>query len=59
MIYRMRQSGGQWKIIDVMSSGVSQLSMQRSELAQSIATGGVAGMVKTLDAIDAKMLSAR
>ena len=59
LIYRMRQSGGQWKIIDVMSSGVSQLSMQRSELAQSIATGGVAGMVKTLDAIDAKMLSAR
>jgi phospholipid transport system substrate-binding protein len=59
LIYRMRQSGGRWKIIDVMSSGVSQLSMQRSELAQSIATGGVAGLVKKLDEIDAKMLSAR
>ena len=59
LIYRMRQSGGQWKIIDVMSSGVSQLSLQRSELAQSIATGGVAGLVKKLGEIDAKMLSAR
>lgn len=58
LIYRMRQSGGQWKIIDVMSSGVSQLTMQRSELAQSIDTGGVAGMVKKLDEIAAKMLSA-
>jgi phospholipid transport system substrate-binding protein len=56
LIYRMRQSGGQWKIIDVISSGVSQLSMQRSDLAQSIATGGVAGLVKKLDEIDAKIL---
>jgi phospholipid transport system substrate-binding protein len=59
LIYRMRQSGGQWQIIDVISSGVSQLSLQRSDLAQSIATGGVAGLVKKLDEIDAKMLSAR
>jgi phospholipid transport system substrate-binding protein len=58
LIYRMRQSGGQWKIIDVMSSGVSQLSLQRSELAQSIATGGIAGLVKKLDEIDSKLLSA-
>jgi phospholipid transport system substrate-binding protein len=58
LIYRMRQSGGQWKIIDVMSSGVSQLSLQRSELAQSIATGGVAGLVKKLDEIDSKLLNA-
>jgi phospholipid transport system substrate-binding protein len=59
LIYRMRQAGGQWKIIDVISSGVSQLSLQRSDLAQSIASGGVAGLVKKLDQIDAKMLSAR
>jgi phospholipid transport system substrate-binding protein len=58
LIYRMRQSGGQWRIIDVISSGVSQLSLQRSDLAQSLATGGVAGLVKKLDAIDTKMLSA-
>lgn len=58
LIYRMRQSGGQWKIIDVMSSGVSQLTMQRSDLAQSIASNGVAGMVRKLDEIGAKMLSA-
>ncbi len=58
LIYRMRQSGGQWRIIDVLSSGVSQLTLQRSDLAQSLATGGIAGLVKRLDEIDAKMLSA-
>jgi phospholipid transport system substrate-binding protein len=59
LIYRMRQSGGQWKIIDVISSGVSQLTLQRSDLAQAVASGGVAGLVKRLDEIDRKMLSAR
>jgi phospholipid transport system substrate-binding protein len=58
LIYRMRQSDGQWKIIDVLSSGVSQLALQRSDLAQSIAAGGVAGLVRKLGEIDAKMLSA-
>jgi phospholipid transport system substrate-binding protein len=57
LIYRMRQSGGSWKIIDVLSSGVSQLALQRSDLAQAIATGGIAGMVQKLDQIDTKMLS--
>lgn len=58
LIYRMRQSGGQWKIIDVMSSGVSQLSLQRSDLAQSIAAGGAVGLARKLDEIDTKMLTA-
>ena len=58
LIYRMRQSGGQWRIIDVISSGVSQLSLQRSDLAQAVATGGIAGLVAKLDAIDTRMLSA-
>ncbi len=58
LIYRMRQSDGQWKIIDVLSSGVSQLTLQRSDLAQSITTGGIPGLVQKLDQLDAKMLSA-
>jgi phospholipid transport system substrate-binding protein len=57
LIYRMRQSGGAWKIIDVLSSGVSQLALQRSDFAQAISTGGVAGLVQKLDQIDTKMLS--
>jgi phospholipid transport system substrate-binding protein len=59
LIYRMRQSGGQWKIIDVISSGVSQLTLQRSDFAQAVASGGAAGLVKKLDEIDGKMLSGR
>jgi phospholipid transport system substrate-binding protein len=58
LIYRMRQTGGQWKIIDVISSGVSQLTLQRSDLAQAVASGGAAGLARKLDSIDTKMLTA-
>jgi phospholipid transport system substrate-binding protein len=40
--YRMRQSGGAWKVIDVYFGAVSQLSAQRSDFSAS-ATPGHAG----------------
>jgi phospholipid transport system substrate-binding protein len=53
LFYRMHQSGGQWRIIDVISQGVSQLTLQRADLASTIAGGGVPALVKKLGQIDA------
>lgn len=52
LLYRMRQSGGEWRIIDVIAQGVSQLAVQRADLARTVATDGVAGVARRLRAID-------
>lgn len=50
LYYRMR--GG--RIIDVISGGVSQLALQRADLAGTIQSGGILAMVKKLAQLDAK-----
>lgn len=52
LLYRMRQSGGQWKIIDVVSGGVSQLTLQRADLQSTVAKG-IPAMVARLKQLDA------
>jgi phospholipid transport system substrate-binding protein len=48
--YRMRQSAGQWKIIDVyFSGGISQLTAQRSDFSATLNAGGAAALVKKLN----------
>ena len=54
LYFRMRQAGAVWKIVDVVSGGVSQLAVQRADLASTIASGGVAGAVRKLSELDAK-----
>lgn len=50
LTYRMRQAGGAWKVIDVYyNSAVSSLLGQRSEFASTLASGGAAALVKSLD----------
>ncbi len=53
MLYRMRQSAGQWKIVDVVSSGVSSLALQRADLQTTLDKGGISALVKQLGEIDA------
>jgi phospholipid transport system substrate-binding protein len=53
LFYRMRQAGGSWKIVDVISGGVSNLALQRADLASTVQGGGVAAMVKKLGQLDA------
>lgn len=49
LTYRMRQSGGSWKIIDVYYNGaVSSMLGQRSEYASTLRSGGAAALVKKL-----------
>jgi phospholipid transport system substrate-binding protein len=52
LFYRMRQSGGQWRIVDVISGGVSQLALQRADLAATVQKGGLPAMVKQLGQLD-------
>jgi phospholipid transport system substrate-binding protein len=53
LFYRMRQSGGTWKIVDVISSGVSNLALQRADLATTIQSGGLPALAKKLGQLDA------
>lgn len=48
--YRMRQSGGTWKVIDVYFGAISQLTAQRSDFAASAVPGGAAALVQKINA---------
>lgn len=49
--YRMRQTPGGWKIVDVFYNGsISSLATQRSDFAAALQAGGAAALVKKLDA---------
>ena len=56
LIYRMRQAGGAWKIVDVYYGAVSQLTTRRSDFAAPLAAGGAKGLLAHLDAASAKLL---
>jgi phospholipid transport system substrate-binding protein len=49
LVYRMRESGGLWKIIDVYYDGVSELTMRRSDFTAAIAAGGAAVLITHLN----------
>jgi phospholipid transport system substrate-binding protein len=46
--YRLRQSGGQWKIIDVIIEGVSLVANFRSQFQDIVANGGPDRLLKLL-----------
>lgn len=55
--YRMRQFGGQWKIIDILLEGsISQLSVYRSDFSATLTGGGPQALVKKLDRLAEKAL---
>jgi phospholipid transport system substrate-binding protein len=55
--YRMRQTGGGWKIIDVYYNGaISQLTTRRSDFAASLAQGGAPALIAHLNALVDKQL---
>jgi phospholipid transport system substrate-binding protein len=54
--YRLRQTPAGWRIIDVTSEGVSQLTLQRAELASTIASEGMTGLAKKLAQRDAALI---
>ncbi len=48
--YRMRQSGGRWKVIDVYFGAISQLTAQRSDFAATASSGGAPALVAKMNA---------
>lgn len=55
LTYRMRQSGGTWKVIDVYFNGaISQLSQQRADYASTLASGGPKALTAKINALSDK-----
>jgi phospholipid transport system substrate-binding protein len=56
--YRMRASGGTWKVIDVLLQGtISQLTIRRSDLASVVAGGDAKTIAATINAQADKLLA--
>jgi phospholipid transport system substrate-binding protein len=49
LLYRMHEVDGSWRVIDVISDGVSQLALRRSDFAVAIAAGGAPALIAHLD----------
>jgi len=57
-IYRMRQAGGSWKVIDVLLNGyVSELATRRADYATTISTGGAAALTTKVNSVADKLLN--
>ena len=55
LAYRLRQSAGSWKIIDVFyRNSISQLATRRSDFARTLSAGGGKALVAHLNAQSAK-----
>lgn len=53
--YRLRQSGGKWRVIDVYyRNSISQLATRRADFAGVFAKGGAKALITHLDALTAK-----
>ncbi|HTK80567.1 MAG TPA: ABC transporter substrate-binding protein [Rhizomicrobium sp.] len=51
-VYRMRQTGGAWKVVDVFLNGyVSELATRRSDFASTVASGGAPALVAKINAL--------
>jgi phospholipid transport system substrate-binding protein len=58
-IYRVRQFGSEWKIIDILLDGsISQLSVYRSDFAATVKAGGPPALEKKINALADKALKA-
>lgn len=58
LIYRMRDTTGSWKVIDVFLEGyVSELATRRSDFASTLAGGGASALVAKLDQLTNNLLN--
>ncbi|HEX3843652.1 MAG TPA: ABC transporter substrate-binding protein [Steroidobacteraceae bacterium] len=56
LMYRMRESSGSWKIIDVYYGAISQLTTRRADFAASITSGGASSLVAHLNSLSDDLL---
>lgn len=56
-IYRMRQAGGTWKVVDVFLNGfVSELATKRSDFSSTVASGGPAALTTKINTLTDNLL---
>jgi phospholipid transport system substrate-binding protein len=49
LLYRMQEVDGIWKIVDVISDGVSELALRRSDFAAAVEAGGAPTLIAYLN----------
>lgn len=49
LLYRMREVDGTWKVLDVISDGVSELTLRRADFAGAVNAGGSSALVDYLN----------
>jgi phospholipid transport system substrate-binding protein len=49
VLYRMHEVDGTWRIVDVVSDGISQLALHRGDFAAAIASGGAPALIAHLN----------
>ena len=53
LLYVMRKGAAGWKIVDVVAQGVSQVAVQRSDVAAAVAAEGAGGLSRRLAKLEA------
>ena len=48
LLYRMREVDGLWRVIDVYSDGISELTLRRDDFVAVIAAGGAPALIAHL-----------
>jgi phospholipid transport system substrate-binding protein len=57
LMYRMRDTGSGWKVIDVYyNGGISQVATQRSDFQSTLQSGGAKALVAKLESLTDKLL---
>jgi phospholipid transport system substrate-binding protein len=58
LLYRMRQEGDPWKIIDIFLEGyVSELATRRSDFSATVASGGAPALIKKMNELADSLLA--
>lgn len=58
IVYVTRQAKGEWRIVDVLvDNGISELAVRRSEYRAILQSGGVDGLIATLNAKSDQLLN--
>ncbi|MFT8243585.1 ABC transporter substrate-binding protein [Roseomonas sp. BN140053] len=56
LTYRMQQSGGAWKIVDVTHDNISEMAIRRSEFSASVREGGAALLLQRLNELSNRLM---
>jgi phospholipid transport system substrate-binding protein len=56
LLYRMRDVDGVWKVIDVYSDGISELTLRRDDFVAAIAAGGAPALIAHLHKVSDELM---